>query len=269
LQQIHFSYENIRPNLKVLKNITLNIFPGEILGLLGPNGAGKTTLIKCILGLSKPQKGKIFFKGNDISNDSVHSRAKNIGLIFQNPNHQLFEKTVEEEIKFSLKNLKLSKPIYKSRIQKYLKLLNLIEFKELSPFSLSGGQKRRVAIASILAREPELIIFDEPTVGQDAQQKKNLEEIIINLQKLGKTVIIITHDIDFIARTANRLVILNKGKIYSDGPTDLTLRNTQLLHQCNLEPSHFLRIWNQIKDRYQAVESEKIINTLQLQEKLE
>ena len=265
LSNIFFSYPETSNSQFSIKNLNFHIFAGEIFGLLGPNGAGKTTLINLILGLIQPSEGTIYFSNTDITNFSVQKRAKKIGVIFQNPDHQLFSKTVYAEMEFSLKNLNLTKIEIDLRIETYLKQFNLWNLKDSSPFSLSGGQKRKVAIISIIIREPEIIIFDEPTVGLDAIEKKLLEDFILKMQQNGRTVIIISHDINFISQIATRVCIVKEGQIYADGSLKTILSDTNLIESCSLEQSHFLQVKKQINGHKQE-DLEQIINIKQLKE---
>jgi energy-coupling factor transporter ATP-binding protein EcfA2 len=265
LSKIFFSYPETMNTQFSITNLNLHIFPGEILGLLGPNGAGKTTLINLILGLIQPNEGMIYFKNLEVTNFSVQKRAKIVGVIFQNPDHQLFGKTVYAEMEFSLKNLNLPKTEMAQRIESYLKQFNLWDLKDISPFSLSGGQKRKVAIISIIIREPEIVIFDEPTVGLDAIEKELLEKFILSMQQDGRTVIIISHDMNFISQIATRVCIVKEGQIYADGSLKTILSDTSMIKNCSLEQSHFLQVKNKIPP-HKRKEMEQIMNIKQLKE---
>ena len=228
---VNFSYTE---NILALENICLKIKKQEFVGLLGENGAGKTTLAKCINGLLKPQSGKIVIDDEDISKFSVAQLAKKIGFVFQNSDHQIFAQSVEDEIKFGLKNLNFEKEEINIRVDKILKDLNLEEYREISPFDLSGGERKRVALASILCLDPEILILDEPTLGQDSKQKKYLITLIKGLRKKGKTIIIITHDIEFASEFIPRIIVMTKGQIIADGPSNIITKNEFILNNSSI-----------------------------------
>ncbi|MHA1271190.1 MAG: energy-coupling factor ABC transporter ATP-binding protein [Candidatus Helarchaeota archaeon] len=228
---ISFMYPD---NNLALKNINLRIDQREFVGILGENGAGKTTLAKCLNGLLKPQSGKIFIDNKDISKFSVAQLARRIGFVFQNSDHQIFANTVEEEIKFGLKNLKFEKEEIDIRSKKIMTDLNLIQYSERSPFDLSGGEKKRVTLASILCLDPDILIMDEPTIGQDSRQKEYLVNLIQKLRNQGKTIIIITHDIEFASEYIPRIIIMSNGQIIADGPKDVIINNEMILNKSNL-----------------------------------
>ncbi|WP_371806657.1 ABC transporter ATP-binding protein [Candidatus Lokiarchaeum ossiferum] len=231
---VSFAYDQSSDQKPALSNLSFSVIPGEILGVLGPNGAGKSTMIRCINGLIKPYSGSIWVKGRNIIDVPVYDVAQEVGVMFQNPDHQLFSSTVEDELKFSLKNLKLSKETKANRIENYLDKLGLLPLRDMSPFNISGGQKKKVSLASVLCRETEILVFDEPTVGQDAQQKKKLHEIINIAHQKGRTVLVISHDLDFIAQIATRVLVMSQGTIFSEGTPNKILTNQKILDHCRL-----------------------------------
>jgi len=228
---IKYTYDGIN---YALDDICLKIDNAEFVGIIGENGAGKTTLAKCINGLLRPQYGKILIDGEDISKFSVAQIAKKIGFVFQNSDHQIFEQTVEDEIKFGLKNLKFSPEEIEERLENIIKKLDLEKYRNISPFELSGGERKRVALASILCLDPEILILDEPTLGQDMKQKEYLVKLIENLRKKGKTIIIITHDIEFAAEYIPRIIVMAKGKIIADGPREIITQNNFILEKSSV-----------------------------------
>lgn len=201
---------------------------------MGQNGAGKTTLIRTLNGLIRPIKGKIFLNGEEISTKTIASLSKNVGIVFQNPMHQLFSNTIEEEIKFSLKNLDLSKEEVQIRTQSILKQFNLEKYRERSPFNLSGGESKKLALASVICRNPQILIFDEPTLGQDAKEIKFLIDLLESERKAGKTIIIVTHNIEFSLEYIPRTILMANGKIIADGPTREILANKYLISKTSL-----------------------------------
>ena len=235
-QDVSFSYNPDHDNSnQILQNLSFSIPEGEIIGILGPNGAGKTTLMKLITGLLTPTSGSILIEQKNINEWGIENIVNHVGLVFQNPDHQLFSNTVEEELEFSLKNLDLSKDEQKERVNTTLQDFEIEKFRESSPFNLSGGQRKKVSTASILIRKTQILIFDEPTIGQDKKQKENLHKKIQTLQKSGHTILIVSHDMEFIAELATRLIVLKKGKIEGIGATQKILNDLDLITSCALE----------------------------------
>ena len=214
VEDVHFFYSN---QVEALKGVSLTIKNGEFLAIMGQNGAGKTTLIKHFNGLLKPSQGKVRIDGVDTRKTSIATLARNVGFVFQNPDHQLFCETVEEEISFALKNFGFEAGVIEKRTDWALNLLGLTQYRKTSPFLLSGGERKRVALASVLAWDPEALILDEPTIGQDYQQKEKLRQFIVQMQSQGKTVVIVTHDVEFVAECNPRVLLMKEGKIIADG----------------------------------------------------
>lgn len=231
IKNLYFSYPNRK---EILHGISWDIEEGEFIAIMGENGAGKTTLIKHLNGLLKPTLGEILVDGIDTRKSSIASISKKVGLVFQNPEHQLFCETVREEILFSLKNFGFNEEIAEKRTAKMLEILNLTRYAKTSPFMLSGGEKKRLALASVLAWDPKYIILDEPTIGQDHEQKSKLGNFIKQLNSQGKTVIIVTHDIEFVAETKPKIVLLSKGKIIAKGSCTDILTDEKTLDEASL-----------------------------------
>jgi energy-coupling factor transport system ATP-binding protein len=217
-----------------LKGVSFNIYKGEIVGIMGKNGAGKSTLIKTFNGLLKPTFGTVFVENNNISDTFTSHLSKKVGIVFQNPELQLFANSVEDEIKFSLKNLNLSKEAIDEKISETLKIFDLEKYRSRSPFNLSGGEKKRLAIASIMCRDPEIIVFDEPTIGQDASGIKFIKQIIKENATSGKTVVIVTHDIEFTIDVIPRIILMADGLVVADGPTHKLLSHDIILEMTSL-----------------------------------
>jgi energy-coupling factor transport system ATP-binding protein len=209
VKNMNFHYPN---KVQALKNINLNINKGDFLGIVGLNGSGKSTLALTIIGLLK-SKHPILFEGKNISKQDIYERTKNIGYVFQNPNYQLFEDNVFREIAFGLKNIGLSNQEVTKRVTNSLNIIGLNDFAKEDPHSLSVGQKRRVTIASVVSMLPKLIIVDEPDTGLDYRNAENLMDYLINLNKSGHTIILISHNLELIDKYCNRVVYLEKGQI--------------------------------------------------------
>jgi len=265
LKNITHSYEMSADQTKALDNVTCSIFPREIVAIMGPNGAGKSTLIKCISGLIKPKKGNVWIQGENINNVPTFKTAKKVGLMFQNPDHQLFLNSVLDEIKFSLKNLDLSDEEEKSRIEKILRDLNLNDISNISPFNLSGGQRKKVSLATILCRNPNILIFDEPTIGQDAEHKMRLNDLILQAQSQNKTSIIVSHDLEFVANLATRIIILEKGKILTDGDVEEIFSHSMILKRASLDKYNFNLLFKDLHNKFSWI-PENILNIKQLED---
>jgi len=217
-----------------LKGISLTIKEGEFIAIMGQNGAGKTTLIKHFNGLLKPTKGDILVDGTNTRDVSIAKLARKVGFVFQNPDNQLFCETVEEEIAFALKNFGFKEPTLKRRVTWALNLLGLTEYRKTSPFMLSGGERKRVALASVLAWNPKFLVMDEPTIGQDHTQ--------------GKTVVVVTHDVEFVAECTPRVILMTEGKIVADGVGEKVLSNIERLTEASIVPPQVTQIFMGLTD---------------------
>ncbi|MGC9085511.1 MAG: energy-coupling factor ABC transporter ATP-binding protein [Thermoproteota archaeon] len=229
IEDVSFSYEQDKKNSFVLKDISYSILPGDSVLLLGPNGSGKTTLLKLIMGLLKPTKGKIRIDDIDTSKASVFEISKKVGMIFQNPEKQFFAETVREELSFGLKNRGLREEEIKKEVEEVAKKFGLLEYLDKSPFDLSGGEKRRLSIASIIILDPEVLIVDEPTAGLDFQYRNLMVSIIREfLETENKSLIIATHDVDFGLRVANKAAVINEGKLVWSGDVVSLLKEEEI-----------------------------------------
>ncbi|MBQ8940875.1 MAG: energy-coupling factor transporter ATPase [Firmicutes bacterium] len=200
-----------------LKNVSIKIGKGELIGLIGHTGSGKSTLIQHLNALAKPDEGRVLLGGFDINSDKTKLKEvrQRVGLVFQYPEHQLFETTVFKDVAFGPKNLGLDDDEIKKRVKASLEAVGMSEeYYEKSPFELSGGQKRRVAIAGVLAMKPEVLVLDEPTAGLDPYSR---DEILGNVKKfhddLGITVILVSHSMEDISQIADRILVMNKGSV--------------------------------------------------------
>src|SRR5208337_707585 len=189
----------------------------------------KTTLVKMFNGLLKPRVGSVHVDGVDTQEKSVAQLSHDVGLIFQNPDHQLFAETVSEELSFSLRNFGFDEQVIKRRVTNISTALDLERYIDSSPFVLSGGERKRVALAAVLAWDPKHIIMDEPTIGQDYLQKDRLRNFIVQLISQGKTIVIVTHDVEFVAECKPRIVLLSKGTVIADDTASKILTNDEML----------------------------------------
>ena len=245
VKDLYYTYST---GLEALKGISLTVNDGEFLAVMGQNGAGKTTLVKHFNGLLKPTKGEIRVDGVSTRDVSVAKLARNVGFVFQNPDHQLFSETVEEEIIFALRNFGFEKAVIEKQVDWALNLLDVTQYRKTSPFMLSGGERKRVALASILAWDPQVIILDEPTIGQDHQQKEKLQQFILQLNAQKKTVIVVTHDVEFVAECSPRVILMSQGKIVVDGTAKKILTNPKLLAQASIVPPQITQIFLELAD---------------------
>lgn len=221
---------------ETLKNINLETKHGEFLALLGHNGAGKTTLAGHLMGFYRPSSGRILLNGKDMSKYSTAQLSQQIGYLFQNPDSQIFMNSVFEEVRFGLENLKIPEEEIKKRVNSALEMMELSAYRNRHPQALSRGQRQRLAVASILALEPDLLVLDEPTTGQDRGHIHKFLDKIRELNRLGKTVILITHDMELAAEYAERVIVMKQGEILLDGPAADVFSSTKELDEAGLIP---------------------------------
>jgi len=234
-----------------LKDINLKISKGEFIGLIGHTGSGKSTLIQHMNGLIKASSGGIYYEGQNIydSNYSMRELRSKVGLVFQYPEHQLFETTVFKDVCFGPKNLGLDKLEVELRAYEALKMVGIGEdLLDASPFELSGGQKRRVAIAGILAMRPEVLILDEPTAGLDPMGRDEILGQVANLHKeKGLTVILVTHSMEDVAKYVDRILVMNKGNLVMDQETRKVFARYKELEEMYLAAPQVTYITNELK----------------------
>ena len=234
-----------------LKHVNFSVMPGEFMGIIGHTGSGKSTLIQHLNGLLKPSSGTVLFDGGDIWRDKQFTRQVRfqVGLVFQYPEYQLFEETVYKDIAFGPKNMKLSQEEVDRRVREAAAFVELPEeVMELSPFELSGGQKRRVAIAGVIAMEPKVLILDEPTAGLDP---KGREEILRNIRGYQKaknaTVIMVSHSMEEIADSVHRLVVVNDAEIPMDGTPGQVFSHAEELEAMGLAIPQVTKIFRRLR----------------------
>ncbi len=253
IRNLNYIYMKDTPfEKKALDDVSFSINDGEFIGLIGHTGSGKSTLIQHLNGLLKPSSGEVIIDGYNIfsKNIKLSDIRKKVGLIFQYPEYQLFEETVEKDIAFGPKNLGLSNDEIDGRVKRAMELVELSyeKFKDLSPFELSGGEKRRVSIAGIVAMEPKVLILDEPTAGLDPKARNN---ILDNIKKLHleykNTIILVSHNIDDIADFSDRVLVMENGKnILFDTPVNV-FKNMELLKNIGLDVPQILILARELK----------------------
>ena len=242
-----------------LKDINLVIPDGQFIGLIGHTGSGKSTLVQHLNGLIEATSGTVYFNGEDIY-DKDYNRKKlrsKVGLVFQYPEHQLFETDVFKDVCFGPKNLGLDRKETELRAYKALKMVGLPdEYFYQSPFDLSGGQKRRVAIAGVLAMEPDVLILDEPTAGLDPKGRDEILELIKGLQETGMTIILVSHSMEDVANYVDRIIVMNKGSVMLDGVPKDVFAHYKELEEVGLAAPAVTYIMQQLKQNGFAVSTD-------------
>jgi energy-coupling factor transporter ATP-binding protein EcfA2 len=214
-----------------INDVSIRVEKGEFVLITGPSGCGKTTLCRCFNGLiphfyQGEIKGDVLVAGKDITKFQTHELAKHVGLVFQNPENQLFALSIEKDVAFGLENLGFSRDEMRKRVDWALNLTGIYDLRERSPHEVSGGQQQRVAIAAVLAMQPDIIVLDEPTSFLDPLSAEKIFEVIHDLnRRLGITVVLVEHRLDLTAKYANHIIIMNQGRVCSDGETRKVLNN--------------------------------------------
>ena len=246
LKNVWFKYDN----KIILKDINLQIGEGDLICILGDNGAGKTTLAKHLNGLLKPYRGDVYVDGANTKDTPVSELSKKVALVFQYPEKMLFTSSLVEEVSFALKNFGYREDVINRQVEKVLKMFWLWDYRERSPFTLSGGEQRRLALAIVLAWDPKYIVMDEPTAGQDAYQREILMGIMRELVRRGKTVILITHDIEFVFEFESRIILLKEGEVLFDGPShELFNDKSELLEEAGLDKPSLIKLKDILNER--------------------
>lgn len=240
LDRIFFRYTGVAASQNdVLKGISLELGANECVAIVGPSGSGKTTLIQHFTGLLRPSGGKVMFNGLDIWARSFRQAElrKKIGVVFQFPEAQLFEETVEKDIAFGPRNFGLPPAVIEERVLTAMQAVDLPpdHFRHRSPFRISEGEKRRVAIAGVLAMQPDMLVFDEPTAGLDPHGVRRFAAMIKRLSNSGKAVVVVTHNMDFVADVADRVIVLSQGEMLFSGTPAELFSNLPLILQADLE----------------------------------
>ena len=238
-QDLSFAYDGKE---YVLNDINVKIRKGEMLSIVGRNGAGKSTFCKLVCGFEKPQKGKIFFKGEDVTDTTIRHRAAHIGYVMQNPNQMISQIQIFDEVAMGIANIGLSKEEIQERVYETLKVCGLYEFRNWPISALSFGQKKRVTIASILVMGPEVIILDEPTAGQDLRHYTEIMEFLKDLNKQGITVIIVTHDMHLMLEYTSRAIVFSNGQMVDDKAGSAVLCDPELVEKAALKETSLFNL---------------------------
>lgn len=237
-----------------IRDIDLRIATGEFVAILGENGSGKSTLALSMTGLIKPQGGEVRIQGRALRELQRKDLARTVGHVFQNPDHQIFCRTVKEEIAYGMRLQGASREFIERRVEELMEVVGLEGKEDLTPFSLSRGDRQRVAVASTLAPRPQVLILDEPTTGLDPREQEALMRVLSALNKEGHTIVIITHALELALRYANRVVVMQGGRIVLDGPSRWVMAQEDLLVKAGLEVPDIVRLSNYLNMRSLAPE---------------
>ncbi len=247
LENVTFTYPARIP-VTALRDVSLTINKGEFVAIIGQNGSGKTTLVKHFLGLLEATEGIVKVDGEDVSELTIGSIAKSIALILQNPDYQLFSISVQKELEFGLRNLGLPEEEISQRVDAALNEVGLEEVRDIFPFRLSFGDRRKVAAAAGIAMDPEILILDEPTTAQDYIGRHVLCQIASRMRDQGKTIVMISHDMDLVAQYADRLIVMAEGRIIADGPKREVFDMKDELEQAFLKPPQITQLSQLLRD---------------------
>jgi energy-coupling factor transport system ATP-binding protein len=215
--------------------------------IVGENGAGKTTLVRHMNGLLKPSEGSVLVGGNDTRKTTAAALSRKVGIAFQNPDHQLFSESVEGEVRFALRNFGVSEELTSKRVEWALNFFDLNRYRSSSPLILSGGEKKRLTLGCILAWDPDVVVLDEPTVGQDALQKEKLAQIFRMLQSTGKTIVIVSHDVEFLWPIQPRLLVMAGGRLVADGAMASVMSDISTLERSRVTRPQLLRLYTALE----------------------
>ncbi len=235
VKDLHYRYPE---GIEALKGVSFEVEEGESVGIIGPNGAGKSTLLLhlngILMGYSSSGSDPVRIKGIPVRRETLKQVRKIVGVVFQDPNDQLFSPTVFEDVAFGPLNLGLSPEEVEERVRKALEAVGMVGYENRSPHHLSLGEKKRIAIATVLAMAPEILVLDEPTANLDPMGKWELTEL---LRSLHYTKVIASHDLEFVGKICNKVVVINSGKVLASGPASQILRDQKLLARARLIPS--------------------------------
>ncbi len=239
ISDLYFTYPT---GIDALQGISLTIEPGEQVAIIGQNGAGKTTLVKHLNGLLQPTRGQVLIDDWDTKEHPVAKLARRVGYVFQNPDEQLFSKNVGTEVAFGPRNLGYEANRVEALVRDALAMTELSDKVETNPYDLSATWRKMVALASVISMDTDIVIFDEPTTGQDAVNIARIANVIKTLRERGRTVITITHDIDFCAENFERVIALSQGRILLDGQANDVLGQEEILATTYVDPPQLTRL---------------------------
>jgi len=262
IENISYEYDH---NYLALKDVSATFYEGERVAVLGCNGAGKSTFFLCCNGVLKPKSGKILYKGHEISavKKDLLVLKQAVGLVFQDPDSQIIAGTVESEVSFGPMNLRLTKDIVSERVKNALEQMDISRYRDYAPQYLSGGEKKRVTIADILAMQSEMILLDEPTASLDLYNVTALEEILYGLNNKGITIVISTHDVDFAYRIAERAIVFAQGKVIADAPVDEVFSSSETLAKAGLRKPLLYEAFESAQSNFSVIPDGKKPKTIE------
>jgi len=234
VKDLHFGYT---PEVEVLHGVNLKVYDGEFLSIIGQNGSGKTTLVKHLNGLLRPISGEILIYGESTKDKTIAYLSTKVGYCFQNPDHQIFSSRTWDEIAYGPRNLGYEDDKVEELVKYVSEILGIEDLLDENPYNLSKGQRQQIAVASILAMQPNIIIVDEPTTGQDPKQSRSMMDLMKSLNREhNKTIVVITHDMNIAAEYSDRLVVMHSGNVLVEGTPRQVFAHEELLRKSNLEP---------------------------------
>ncbi len=243
---LSFAYDQ---NHTALQNVSLAIYRQEKIAVLGANGAGKTTFFLNLNGVREPSGGEIRYRGESIGRKNINQLRRKVGIVFQDADSQIIASTVKAEVAFGPMNMKLPREEVEQKTLDAIREMKLENYVKRPPHYLSGGEKKRVSIADILAMDSEVMIFDEPTASLDPVNAEILEEVLNKIEQKGKTVLLSTHDVDFAYRFAQRVLVFCNGALIGDGTTEEIFRNEELLQRANLKRPVFMQLYDLLYEK--------------------
>lgn len=246
VQDLRFCYDSGVP---ALDGVSLDVYAGERIAVLGPNGAGKSTFFLCLNGVLSPDSGRILLDGKPVERKTRKALCERVGIVFQNADDQIIASTVAAEVSFGPMNLRLPRDEVARRVDHALEYMDLQAFRARPPHDLSGGEKKRVSIADILAMESEVILLDEPAASLDPAGEERLGQVLARLSDEGRTLLISTHDVDFAFRWATRTVVFSAGRILADGTPQAVFEDAALLRQAHLRRPVLAEVFDALRAR--------------------
>jgi energy-coupling factor transport system ATP-binding protein len=226
--------------------VTVSIGKGDYIALIGKNGSGKSTLAKHFNGLLRPTEGSVVVAGLDTANTRSEKLARIVGYVFQNPDHMIFSTTIEDEVAFGPKNLKLQPDDVRKRVDDALGVTDLAQLRKESPLFFGKGVRRRITIAAVLSMDPDVLVIDEPTTGMDHRGRESVMSLIDRLNEMGKTIVIITHDMKVVAAHSHRVLVMSDGQFILDSPTEDLFENRGALTKASLKPPQRIQVADEL-----------------------
>lgn len=243
---LSYSYEE---GEKVLDGVSANILKGERIAVLGANGAGKSTFFLCLNGVLKPQEGELWLEGQKVGSHKARELRRKVGIVFQDADSQIIASTVRREVSFGPVNLRIPMEEVRLRTEQALDYMRIQRLGERPPHYLSGGEKKQVTIADIIAMEPEVFIFDEPSAALDPVNSEILEAVLSRLSREGRTLMVSTHDVDFAYRFASRLLVFSQGRIIGDGSPEELFAREEILKEAHLKQPILYQLVQGLKEK--------------------